>query len=603
MSGLFEIGKPKRSKKVYEGPLFKKGKIHTVWRHRWFVLYNTRMLAYYENQKESMGGAFKPLGEIDLSLCIKLSDINDRSKDNNGKYIFEITSKSRTYVLSCIDLESLHIWNKYLSKYIFGDCIHHGWLIKKGEHLHSWRKRWFVLSDIKELRYYEDETLNKFKGIIKLDDVNLIRHGDKETYGYEYTIEIVTNDRTWVLVTTHHAFREIWMEKIGIAMEHPIHMNVLYEGYMFKFEEKCGSDLSVYDWHKSYFAIDPQSYELHTVLTHKKFKQFSHTIFFNMDYYQKLLFDTFKGSIAIKNVIAEEYGNNDKRFQNTSQKKNPFIFRIKNVCGEYYFACNSELEMKEWLHHILLVQPNQQKKQIKKKVMVEMPVKPKLKQDRRTFDIALQLAKSHSKRNLGSVKSEQKSNIVHNNIGFAQKKQYFNNLQKKNVNQYQTLQNPPQFQPQVYQQQVQQNVQRPMYNHPLMFNQMMSNMPNMPNMNMNMTPMQKQMMAIHVNATHAAMGAVMQMQTDHQQLPPPPPPPMMNTSVIDGGRFQQRSQTILQQHKEVQPILSKSVSAEVVESSAVEQKKSKIVVHRGMIVNSDPKKLNPAAQLLQSKYG
>ena len=109
--------------------------------------------------------------------------------------------------MACLDMESLNVWMKWLHQVVFGTQIHVGWLIKKGDRIQSWRKRWFTLSDLKELRYFEDETQKKCKGIIDLNGVSIIRHGDKEQYGYEYSIEIITPDRTWVLVTPFHDMR------------------------------------------------------------------------------------------------------------------------------------------------------------------------------------------------------------------------------------------------------------------------------------------------------------------------------------------------------------------------------------------------------------
>ena len=50
--------------------------------------------------------------------------------------------------------------------------------------------------------------------------------------------------------------------------------------------------------------------------------------------------------------MIDQYGNDDPQFDNTTQKSNPWIFRIKNVLGEHYFAADNEQGMKEWLHHL-----------------------------------------------------------------------------------------------------------------------------------------------------------------------------------------------------------------------------------------------------------
>eukprot|EP01084_Bolivina_argentea_P246449 412451_1 len=93
----------RQSRKVYEGLLFKQGRINRSWKSRWFVLYNTRKLAYYNDKKESV--AFKPISEIDLS---KVDYIQERGKEGN-KHVFEVVTGGRTYVLACLDTESLNL--------------------------------------------------------------------------------------------------------------------------------------------------------------------------------------------------------------------------------------------------------------------------------------------------------------------------------------------------------------------------------------------------------------------------------------------------------------------------------------------------------------
>eukprot|EP01084_Bolivina_argentea_P163482 284404_1 len=167
-----------KSSIIYEGQILKQGRYNRSWRSRWFILYSTRKLVYFADKNESI--AMKPIAEIDLTQVENI--INDRSKDIQNKYVFELITQSRTFYLACLDTESLNLWNKYLYQMTFGTQIHTGWLIKKGDRIQSWRKRWFILNNLHELRYYEDETQSKFKGIINLSNISIIRHGDKDEY-------------------------------------------------------------------------------------------------------------------------------------------------------------------------------------------------------------------------------------------------------------------------------------------------------------------------------------------------------------------------------------------------------------------------------------
>lgn len=279
---------------IHDGSMYKQGRINRSWRSRWFVLYDTRMLAYFNDQKESIAG-LKPIAEIDLTKVEYIS--NDRNKDVGNKFVFELFTSGRTFSLACLDMEELNVWMKWLNQTVFGNEIHHGWLIKKGDRIQSWRKRFFTLSDLKELRYFEDETQKKCKGIIDLNGVSIIRHGDKEQYGYEYSIEIITPDRTWVLVTPFHDMREEWMEKIEEAMQGGIRMDLLYNGWLWKFEQSGSGSQQMKEWSKKYYGIDRQTLNLYYVQSVSKFKQFASTLFFDKEFYQNAVSNDLQGMV------------------------------------------------------------------------------------------------------------------------------------------------------------------------------------------------------------------------------------------------------------------------------------------------------------------
>ena len=309
MAKAFAISDPsgsqslaRKQRKVYEGPMFKQGRLN-----RWFVLYNNRRLAYYNDKNESI--ALKAIAEIDLTEVENI--INDRSKDVQNKYVFELVTSGRTYCLACVDTGSLEMWQKFLRQMVFGQQIHVGWLIKKGDRIQSWRKRWFRLSDLKELRYYEDDKQKKCKGIIDLRNVSIIRHGDKEQYGYEYTIEIITPDRTWVLVTTYHELRELWMEKLDEAMQGGIKMNLLFQGWLWKFtngndrnDDQGGVNLT--DWVQNWYGIDRETLNLYSVREYCKFKQFASTLFFDKSFYTNAIDTQLQGMfISILSIYTQ----------------------------------------------------------------------------------------------------------------------------------------------------------------------------------------------------------------------------------------------------------------------------------------------------------
>ena len=68
------------SRKIYEGTIFKKGQINKSWKSRWFVLYNSRRLAYFENQTSN-----EPIKQIDLSDVHSINIIPTNDAKNSSK--------------------------------------------------------------------------------------------------------------------------------------------------------------------------------------------------------------------------------------------------------------------------------------------------------------------------------------------------------------------------------------------------------------------------------------------------------------------------------------------------------------------------------------
>ena len=124
------------------------------------------------------------------------------------------------------DTETINRWIKVLTPYIFGNTIHSGWLTKAGENIKSygWKKRYFVLSSLQEIRYYKDSGPSKSKGLGTINLTNVIRiaHGEEELYQkYPYSIEIITDNRVWVLAANTNKGREVWMEKLQQSITNP----------------------------------------------------------------------------------------------------------------------------------------------------------------------------------------------------------------------------------------------------------------------------------------------------------------------------------------------------------------------------------------------
>eukprot|EP01130_Rhizamoeba_saxonica_P010303 TRINITY_DN4218_c0_g1_i1.p1 TRINITY_DN4218_c0_g1~~TRINITY_DN4218_c0_g1_i1.p1 ORF type:complete len:403 (+),score=109.42 TRINITY_DN4218_c0_g1_i1:88-1296(+) len=87
-----------------DGYLHKRGKANTSWKQRWFVLKNS-LLFYFTNQEEDT-----PLGTIELkgSKCLPVA-VDDKSVAEN-KYKFVIETKKRTYYLYASEREEQIAW-------------------------------------------------------------------------------------------------------------------------------------------------------------------------------------------------------------------------------------------------------------------------------------------------------------------------------------------------------------------------------------------------------------------------------------------------------------------------------------------------------------
>ena len=72
-----------------------------------------------------------------------------------------------------------------------------------------------------------------------------------------------------------------------------IEMSVLYQGYLLKYDND-----SLSHWSKKYYIIDDKTLNLYYTQSYLKFKQFTSTLFFNAEEYQKAVKSNFQGIIG-----------------------------------------------------------------------------------------------------------------------------------------------------------------------------------------------------------------------------------------------------------------------------------------------------------------
>ncbi|ETO16329.1 hypothetical protein RFI_21024 [Reticulomyxa filosa] len=127
----------------------------------------------------------------------RASDTNNNINKQNGSdlkkkqrlpafvdkdFAFAIVTAKRTFVLCAKDSTDLEGWRYAIENATFGGRLFQGWLTKRGEKRKSWKKRWFVIFDTHEMRYYDNEHNMQSMGVILLRQVLLICPGDPEQY-------------------------------------------------------------------------------------------------------------------------------------------------------------------------------------------------------------------------------------------------------------------------------------------------------------------------------------------------------------------------------------------------------------------------------------
>lgn len=200
-------------KKIHSGYLYKQGTMfNKKFQKRFFILFEGRFLNYYPSETAQSDLR----GQINLDEVVALKQSDHKIDDVNiYQHTFEITTKDRTYVLSAADPQSMNRWLDYIRSCVFGNVIHRGWLTKQGEVVKSWKRRWFVLTDTKLLRYFEDEQQTKFKGAINVQKISSIKEGHSVEPYWNFMIHLQTPDRLFLLNADSEAKRQEWLTMLN----------------------------------------------------------------------------------------------------------------------------------------------------------------------------------------------------------------------------------------------------------------------------------------------------------------------------------------------------------------------------------------------------
>eukprot|EP01084_Bolivina_argentea_P296390 510459_1 len=93
-------------------------------------------------------------------------------------------------------------------KIITNGVVKQGWMMKKGDLIKSWKKRYFVLKSNKILNYYESDNAVMVKGTCKLDKVKSVKTKSDQSF------EVDTPKRKWCFACKDAKTRDAWVNKI-----------------------------------------------------------------------------------------------------------------------------------------------------------------------------------------------------------------------------------------------------------------------------------------------------------------------------------------------------------------------------------------------------
>merc|ERR1712228_955810 len=260
----------------------------------------------------------------------------------NAEFPFEIVTPSRTYLLCSIDAYSFNDWLEHLQNITFGKKIYGGWLTKQGSKNKSWKKRWFVIFDTREIRYYESDKTKIEKGSIILDDLQIMNlledKAAKKDYKKKNVFELVCGGRKWVLISNSKEERELWFNRVVQVVPNVQRLDPLYSNELsYKRNDRAKK------WMKGYFAMDVEY--LFFFKDKKSFDTFKSSAYFQEDLYTLALAQHVQGLIPLRNRKIKELDRNHP----ACSGKNKFVFSLKTSAGEFFLSTQYSIQMDDWL--------------------------------------------------------------------------------------------------------------------------------------------------------------------------------------------------------------------------------------------------------------
>eukprot|EP01084_Bolivina_argentea_P296363 510415_1 len=227
----FNAGSAKEKRDIiFQGYIYKRGQFNTDYKKRWFILYSDNTLLYFEHKPSSSSDSCS--GEINLYNVTEIQ--------KHDQTVFHLITSKRTFELKCADVIQLNKWFNKIKSIVSPNIILEDWLYKKHPTNKHWKLRYFVLCQFEtqhEIRYYEDDKMFKYKGNIQcnhIEKINILSNKSIKQYGKDRALELVTQNRIYVVAATDSKSKNIWYKTLqkllfpesDSTQQNPIYINV-----------------------------------------------------------------------------------------------------------------------------------------------------------------------------------------------------------------------------------------------------------------------------------------------------------------------------------------------------------------------------------------
>lgn len=291
------------------------------WKNRFFELDQTERILYsYENDSKA-----------NLKLKISLGEVLQITLGPK-QFSFTLEHPTKTTTLAGKNQEETNDWLEILHQYVLGKTIYEGLLEKRGSIRKNWKRRYFVLTSMKVLKYYVSDKKIELLGKINLEKVQVIRTMESKE-GHDWTIEMSTKIRHWYFCCDTSEHMERWYRLLCHTIGNPKRLVHIKQSLLLK---RLDSKNQWQWWH---FALC--NGWLFYFPTEEVAQEFQLISFFDEARFEEYLGKYSVSYINLSACIIAEVGD-------FSGMDNVFTIQTKKIC--YFLSTENETLLREWLH-------------------------------------------------------------------------------------------------------------------------------------------------------------------------------------------------------------------------------------------------------------